>query len=93
MKIKDILKKLMIEKRETLVSISRKTGVPKSTVADWLTNRTPNPLQAALVAKHFGVSLYFLLFGCEDPQGSQTEFDADFLSGTFEVNIKRLKLK
>lgn len=63
LRIKTILKKLMNENGETLVSISKATGVPKSTISEWLGNRSPNPVQAVKVANHLGVSLHYLLFG------------------------------
>lgn len=92
LKIALILKKLMHEKNETLMSLSRATGVPKSTIADWMSSRTPNPLQAAQVAQHLGVSLHFLLFGKEDSQEPlQQILRENFFSGIFEVNIKRVQ--
>lgn len=93
LKVRDTLKKLMTMNGETLISVAQQTGVPKSTIADWLTNRTPNPLQAVKVAKHFGVSLHFLLFGCEDTRDIRNGFMDELLDGTFEVSIKRLKSK
>lgn len=92
LKIALILKKLMREKNETLMSLSRATKVPKSTIADWMSSRTPNPLQATKVAHHLGVSLHFLLFGKEDHQEPlQRIFKEELFSGTFEINIKRVE--
>ncbi|MBX2995426.1 MAG: helix-turn-helix domain-containing protein [Bdellovibrionaceae bacterium] len=84
----------MAEKGETLVSISQATGVPKSTVSEWLGNRSPNPIQAVLVANHLGVSLHFLLFGEDDAQEPlQRIMKEDFFKGTFEISIKRVKIR
>ena len=66
LKVSKIMKSLMEDRKETLISLSKKTGVPKSTLSEWLGNRTPNPLQAIKVANYFGVSLHHLLFGSED---------------------------
>lgn len=94
LKIKFILKELMKLKGETLNSLSKASGVPKSTISDWLSNRTPNPIQAAKVASTLGISLHHLLFGEEDPQETlQRIMKEDFFNGTFEINIKRIKLK
>lgn len=91
LKIAAVLKQLIKEKGETLASVSTATGVPKSTISDWMTNRTPNPMQVVKVAHFFGVSLHFLLFGKEDIQTSvQRKFEEDFFSGIFEINIKRV---
>lgn len=94
LKIKDVLKDLMKKRGETLLSLSQGTGVPKSTIADWMTNRTPNPIQAVKIAKYFGVSLHFLLFGCEDPQDAENRMFFDgILDGRFEIDIRRVKQK
>ncbi|MBL7542713.1 MAG: helix-turn-helix transcriptional regulator [Bdellovibrionaceae bacterium] len=92
LKIKDVLRDLMKTRGETLLSVSQSTGVPKSTIADWMTNRTPNPVQAVKIAKYFGVSLYYLLFGCEDPQGKGNKlYLEEILSGRFEIDIRRIQ--
>ncbi len=94
LKIKDVLKDLMKKRGETLLSLSQRTGVPKSTIADWMTNRTPNPIQAVKIAKYFGVSLHFLLFGCEDTQDAENKISFDgILDGRFEIDIRRVKKK
>lgn len=93
LQIKNILKKTMKQQGETLASISKATGVPKSTISEWLSNRTPNPVQVAKVADHLGVSLYTLLFGVEDQQEPITKLlKEEVFSGTFEITIKKVKL-
>lgn len=91
LKIKNILRELMNQRGETLKSLSISSGVPKSTISDWMSNRTPNPIQAARVAQHLGVSLHYLLFGNEDPKNEDpTVFQKNILSGVFEIEIKRI---
>ncbi len=95
LKIKTTLKNIMKTRGETLTSIAKETGVPKSTVADWLAGRTPNPLQAAKIANYLEVTLYFILFGCEDRQEQKQEkknenIGEEIISGLFEVSIKRI---
>jgi transcriptional regulator with XRE-family HTH domain len=94
LKVNTILKRLMKERGETLVSLSKTTGVPKSTISEWLSNRSPNPVQAVKVANALGVSLHYLLFGEDDAQEAfQKIMKEDFFKGTFEISIKRVKVK
>lgn len=94
LKIGKTLEKLMKSERHTLSSISKATGVPKSTLSEWLNNRAPNPTQAVKVAGHLGVSLHFLLFGKDDEQEPvQKILKEDFFKGTFEITVKRVKVE
>ena len=94
LRIGSVLKLLMLNERHTLTSISKATGIPKSTVSEWMNNRAPNPVQAAKVAKHLGVSLHYLLFSEEDTEEPLIKlFKDDIFSGTFEINIKRVSIK
>lgn len=94
LKIGKVLKQIMENERHSLASISKATGVPKSTISEWLNNRAPNPTQAVKVANHLGISLHFLLFGKDDAQEPiQKILKEDFFSGTFEITVKRVKLK
>lgn len=92
-KISKVLRQFMDKERHTLATISKATGVPKSTISEWLSNRSPNPSQAVKVANHLGVSLHFLLFGKDDAQEPiQKILKEDFFKGTFEITVKRVKL-
>lgn len=94
LRIKNILKKLMNENGETLASLSKATSVPKSTISEWLGNRTPNPVHAVKVANHLGVSLHYLLFGANDAQEPlQKIIKEDVFKGTFEISIRRVKVQ
>ena len=93
LKISAVLKKIMEDNRHTLTSMSKATGVPKSTISEWLNNRTPNPVQAAKVAKYLGVSLHYLFFAEEDSEEPLHRLlKQDIFNGTFEINIKRIKI-
>ena len=60
MKIGTVFKSLVEQRRMTLKEISKKIGVPNSTLSEWLNNRTPkNPEQIQKVAKALGVSMHF----------------------------------
>ena len=87
------LKTLLKQRRMTLKEVSKQTGVPSSTLSEWLNNRSPkNPDQTRKVAQYLGVSLHYLLFGEEDSQEPITKImKEDFFSGVFEINIKRVK--
>jgi transcriptional regulator with XRE-family HTH domain len=93
LKIGKVLKQFMDNDRHTLASMSKATGIPKSTLSEWLNNRSPNPSQAVKVANHLGISLHFLLFGKDDAQEPiQRILKEDFFQGTFEISIKRVKI-
>ncbi len=93
LRIRIVLKKLMHENIETLASVSKATGVPKSTISEWLSNRSPNPVQAVKVANYLGVSLHYLLFGQDDSQEPiQKILTEDFFKGTFEISVRRVKI-
>jgi transcriptional regulator with XRE-family HTH domain len=89
-----VLSQIIQERRLTFKEISKATGVPATTLAEWQANRTPkNPVQVRAVAKYLGVSLHFLLFGEEDSQEPiQKLIKEEFFQGTFEISIKRIKV-
>ena len=89
-----VFSKIVQERRLTLKEISKATGVPATTLAEWQANRTPkNPVQVRAIAKFLGVSLHFLLFGEEDSEEPiQKILKEDFFSGTFEISVKRVKI-
>jgi transcriptional regulator with XRE-family HTH domain len=94
LKMGSSLKKLMNDGRHTITSMSKATGVPKSTISEWLNNRAPNPVFAARVAKHLGVSLHYLLFGEEDSsEPLHRLLKEELFSGTFEINVRRVKVQ
>jgi len=93
LKIGKVLRNLIESGPHTLASISKATGVPKSTISEWMNNRAPNPVQATKVAKHLGVSLHFMLFSEEDSEEPLYKLiKEDFFSGTFEISVRRVKI-
>ena len=94
-KIGTNLTNLLSSKNLSLRELSRATGVPYTTLQEWTANRTPrNPVQIQKVASYFDVSMHFLLFGQEDKSEPLTKLlKEDLFSGTFEISIKRVKLK
>ncbi len=93
-KIGPTLKELIEANRYSIKEISKATNVPASTLAEWLNNRSPkNPEQIQRVAKFLGVSIHRLLFGTEDSEEPLHKLlKEDVFSGTFEINIKRIKI-
>ena len=70
-----VLSKIIKDRRLTLKEISKATGVPSTTLAEWQSNRTPkNPAQVKAVANFLGVSLHFLFFGEEDLKTEKNQF-------------------
>lgn len=94
-KIQTTLKQLLEENNLSLRELAKRSGVPNSTLQEWSSNRSPkNPLQVQKVAKALGVSMHYLLFGEEDQSEPLTKLlKEDVFSGTFEINIKRVRAK
>lgn len=95
LKIGPVLRATIEKRRLTLKEISRGTGVPATTIAEWANNRAPkNPLHLQRVADFLGLTIHYLLFGEEDRSEPLTKLiREDFFSGTFEITIKRVKIK
>lgn len=95
LKIAQTLSHLMESRRITLKEISKGTGVPLSSIAEWKkNNRNPKVEDAGKVADFLGITLSHLLFGQEDRQEPlQKILKEEFFKGTFEINIKRVHIK
>lgn len=94
-KIQSTLKLLLSEKNLSIRELAKRSGVPNSTLQEWSSNRSPkNPVQVQKVAQVLGVSLHYLLFGEEDKSEPLTKLlKEDVFSGTFEINIRRVREK
>ena len=94
-KIATNLTSLMKSKNLSLRELSKQAGIPYTTLQEWTANRTPrNPVQFQKVANVLGVTMHFLLFGKDDPQEPiQKILKDDFFSGTFEISIKKVRIK
>jgi len=98
MVLKEILKKLLKEKDLTAAQLSRRTGVPKNTLSDWLSGNSPRDItQVKTVAEALGVSLDYLCFG-QDPSPRpekltdlETLLGDNWVGGMFEVRLRRVK--
>ena len=93
LKIGHILADLLKERSLTLRELSSVSGVAVSTLSDWTTNRAPNPINLKKVAESLGVSVHYLLFGCEDNQNPLEKImKEDVFHGTYEISIKKVKI-
>lgn len=95
LKIGTVLSAQLKEKRISVRELSKLSGVPASTLGEWINNRAPkNPVQAQRVAAVLGVSLHYFFFGEEDRQEPlQKIIGEDFFKGVFEISIKRVQVK
>jgi transcriptional regulator with XRE-family HTH domain len=97
LKIGQTLPRIMREKRLSVKELCKKSGVPVSTLHEWMNGRTPrDPVQAKKVADVLGISLNRLLFDEADFGESinlTQMLKEDVFNGTFEINIKRVKVK
>jgi len=85
-KISIVLKRLISEKGIPARQVAREAGLPQSTLNNYLSGRGPNrPEQIHALAKYFGCSMEFLLFG-EDSR--PPSFDEVLTEGLFEGWLK-----
>lgn len=88
------LKRLLEEKEITVGALAKATGVPKSTLATWLSGRTPDLIQLDKVAQYLGTNIEALAFG-----RTQEDLFSNFLktteihTGLYEISIKKVVKK
>lgn len=90
-KLQSTLKRLMEERQISIRSLSKKTGVPHTTISFWLRRGGGGkPEHIRAVARFFGVSMETLLFG-EDAQAITFENVAtqEMFEGWLHVVIKK----
>jgi transcriptional regulator with XRE-family HTH domain len=91
------LKKILAQKKMTMMELSRKTGVPKSNINSWLAGANPNLKQLNQVAQFLETTVDQLAFGKNNGQQKEgiatitIDDEADVLNGTYEIKIKKLK--
>lgn len=75
--------------------LAKAVGVPKQSVSDWLAGSNPRGIkQVKKVADYFETSIDHLMFGVGGEKRSQgsIDFDSeDWISGVFEVKLRRIK--
>jgi len=96
-KIAKVLARIMKEKKLSIKEISKMSGIAESTLFEWANNREPrSPVKAKKLAEALDLTLDQLLF--DEPikkEALQIEqiIKEDFVAGTFEITIKRVKDK
>lgn len=92
------LRELMKVSGLTAAELSRRCGVPKASLSDWLAGSNPRDLRAVKrVADLFNVSVDRLVFGdLEVPKERVAPVedlfaDGAWVSGLFEVKLRRIK--
>lgn len=93
-KIATVMNRLMKEKKLSIKELSRLSGVPSSTLHEWLNLRIPkSPVQVKKVANVLNISLDHLLFDEQEvhkPVPIQDLMSGDSVSGVFEITIKKI---
>ena len=91
-KIDKVLRRLISDARITTTLVSRKTGVPNSTLSTWLIPgaKPRDPLHVAAVASFFQVSLEYLLFDSSPPSMRALLLGETILDGKFRLRIERM---
>lgn len=81
----------------TTSQLARKSGVPNTTIADWLTGRKPRNLdQVKKVADAFNISIDHLVYGegvreAEKVTDLESLIGDGWIGGVFEVKMRRIK--
>ena len=93
MKLKEQLSELMKRNGINSATLSRISGVPKSTISDWLTGSSPKSIpQVKTVADYFGVTIDYLCFGETQNSNELSEYQNEINAGVFEVVLRRVKI-
>lgn len=88
------LKLLLEEKEITVGALAKATGVPKSTLATWLSGRTPDLIQLDKVAQYLGTNIEALAFGRnQEDLLSQMLTKTEIHTGLYEISIKKIVKK
>lgn len=90
-KLADTLNELMKSKPISSRALSKATGVPQSTLSHLLSGRSSQkPEYLLALAKFFGVSLEYLIFG-EDrqPVGLESVLTEELFSGWVRIKVER----
>lgn len=93
------LKKLMNERGVTATTVAQATKIPKSSLSEWMSGRTPKLDHSVVkLAKFFGVTVEYLITGVvEHPEeeilkGIAKEFEGGFVTihrGIYRINIEK----
>ena len=94
MRLKEQLESLIEEHGINTSKLAKLTGIPNSTISDWLGGSNPkNITQVKKVANYFNISVDYLCFG--EPQRAENinEYKDEINAGVFEVVLRRVKYR
>jgi transcriptional regulator with XRE-family HTH domain len=96
MNLRNNLQTLLKERGLTVAKLSRDSGVPKSTLSDWMTSQVSVNLdQLRKVADTLGVPVFRLAYDLNDGDPHETRFSDEVLSelfsGRLQVTIHRVE--
>ena len=93
MSIAKNLKQLLEDKQLTASEVARKTGIPKSTILSWLSEKRSSPdiYQLQKVCEFLGTSIEMVAFGKKhDDIISQLIDKIEVHSGMYEIIVKKV---
>jgi transcriptional regulator with XRE-family HTH domain len=102
MKFKEQLRKLLKDHDMTAAQLSRKTGVPRSVISDWLAGASPKNIDhVKKVSESLGVCIEVMFFGGCREECKHTDkkidheklADSEWISGIYEIKMRKLKKK
>lgn len=89
LKLRKVLRVLLNDRRLTMASLAKKTGVSRSTLNDWTQGSSPRSLSdLRAVARYLEVPLEYLLFGDGSPDRSNSTL---ILDGVFKLRLERIQ--
>lgn len=90
-KLKQTLEKLLKERGISARELSRQTAIPQSTINNFLSGKgSHKPEQILTLAKYFGTSMEYLLFGIDlRPPTLDEVFTEGLFEGWLKVKIER----
>lgn len=92
------IEELMTQKRYTVSTLAKELKVPAKTVHEWVGKNARMPRSPEVIrklAELLGVSIYFLMFGEEDPRNPLNQFleKNEIHTGLYEITIKKVNPK
>lgn len=95
MKLNKNLNELLKIKGVSLTRLAKSTGVPITTISNWLSGQSPKNIeQLKKVADHFNVSIEELAFGKSPPTREKNVLEDftenEIYAGKYEVVLRRI---
>ncbi|WP_168196566.1 helix-turn-helix transcriptional regulator [Bdellovibrio sp. ZAP7] len=92
MKLKSNLKHILADRDMTAAQLSRKTGVPKTTLSEWLSGGNPRDIKKVkIVADELGITVDELCFGPFERKSPLKEMEDEIFAGNFDVILRKAK--